>query len=183
MVATVPVAVQDEPFLFQVYAETRRDEIAAWGWAPAQQEAFLRMQFQLQQRSYAMQFPGADHRIIRHDGAPAGQVLVLRLPDRIRVIDIALLPQYRGAGLGTAVLQALQAEAQQAEKPLQLSVRRENMGARRLYERLGFITTDASDTHYAMEWRPERGDANGADADPGHLSTTSADPVSRLSRP
>ncbi|HLN61494.1 MAG TPA: GNAT family N-acetyltransferase [Symbiobacteriaceae bacterium] len=179
MVATVPVAVQDESFLFQVYAETRRDEVAAWGWAPAQQEAFLRMQFQLQQRSYAMQFPGAGHQVILHEGVPAGQVMVLRLPDSIRLIDMAVLPDFQGKGLGTAVLQGLQAEARQAGKPLQLSVRKENMGARRLYERLGFITTAQSETQYAMEWRPERGDA---DVDAAHFSPAPADPVSRPSR-
>ena len=63
-----PVRPEDEPFLFELYASTRGDEMALVGWDKAQQEAFLRMQFNAQRSSYAMQFPNADYRIIAHDG-------------------------------------------------------------------------------------------------------------------
>lgn len=37
-ILTVPSQREDEPFLFEVYASTRRDEVAAWGWDLSQQE-------------------------------------------------------------------------------------------------------------------------------------------------
>jgi ribosomal protein S18 acetylase RimI-like enzyme len=154
MLQTAPVCPEDEAFLQDLYASTRREEVAAWGWEPAQQDAFLHMQFQMQRRAYAMQFAAADHRLILHDGIPAGCLLVARLPDAIRLVDIALLPQFQGHGLGTAAITALQAESAAADKPLRLTVRPENQGARRLYERLGFTVTAQTDLDETMEWRP-----------------------------
>lgn len=154
MQRTTPVRAEDAPFLFAVYAAVRHAEVAAWGWHPAQQDAFLQMQFQFQRRSYAMQFPHADHRIIWHEGAPVGQMLVDRSPHAIRLVDIALLPEFQGRGIGTDLIQALQAEAEQTARPLQLTVRKENAGARHLYERLGFTATTETEMDCALQWYP-----------------------------
>jgi ribosomal protein S18 acetylase RimI-like enzyme len=155
MYRTTPVRPEDEPFLCTVYADTRRAEVAAWGWPSAQQDGFLQMQFQFQRRSYAMQFPNADHRIIWHEGEPVGQVLVDRTPDAIRLVDITILAAFRGRGMGSDLIRSLQAEALQVEKPLHLTVRKENPGARRLYERLGFTTVAETELDSALQWFPE----------------------------
>lgn len=152
-VELIPVGSGDEAFLFQVYAGTRREEVAAWGWDAAQQEAFLHMQFQVQQRAYQMQFPDAEHCLIVHDGCRVGRMILQRSKGALHLVDIALLPEYRGAGFGTAVLRALQEEAARAGKPLRLRVMKGNP-ARRLYARLGFAVTGESATHDAMEWSP-----------------------------
>lgn len=149
----IPVGAADEAFLFQVYAGTRREEVAGWGWDAAQQESFLQMQFQVQRRAYQMQYEEAEHCIIVHDGRPVGRTIVQRTTNGLHLVDIAVLPEYRGAGIGTGVLRTLQAQAALAGQPLRLHVMRANP-ARRLYERLGFTLTGENDTHYAMEWRP-----------------------------
>lgn len=150
MVRTIPASEADTEFLFKVYVGTRRDEVAGWGWEPVQQEAFLRMQFSFQRRSYDL-YPGADRRTIWHDSCPVGSLMVGRTDSEIRLIDIALLPEYQNAGIGTAVIRELQDEAAAAGKPLCLSVAVGNP-ARRLYERLGFAVTGETGTHYAMQW-------------------------------
>lgn len=140
-------------FLFELYVATRSDEIATWGWDEAQQTAFLQMQFAAQQRSYAMQFPGAAHQILQVDGQAVGRVLVWRSATEIRLVDIALLPAFRSRGLGSQTIQALQAEATASGQPLRLSVLR-NSPARRLYDRLGFVVTQENEPYLAMEWIP-----------------------------
>lgn len=144
-----PATPDDEAFLFELYASTRAEEIAAWGWPPAQRDVFLRMQFLAQQRSYAAQFPGAEHRIILIDGARAGRLLVSREPGRRRLVDIALLPQHRGAGVGTALLRDLLAGAAACGEEVLLHVLKGNPAAR-LYERLGFVKVGETETHLAM---------------------------------
>ena len=98
-----PVRPEDEPFLFELYASTRSDEMALVGWDKRQQEAFLRMQFNAQRSSYAMQFPNADYRIIVHDDRAAGRLIVDRSGEDILLIDVALLPEFRNAGIGSAL--------------------------------------------------------------------------------
>ena len=68
-------------------------------------------------------------------------------------MDIALLPEHRGAGIGSAVLRGLLAEAAAAGKPVRIHVERLNP-ARRLYERLGFAPIEDKGVYYLMEWRP-----------------------------
>jgi ribosomal protein S18 acetylase RimI-like enzyme len=154
MVRTVPVSGGDGPFLYEVYAGTRRAEIAGWGWEAAQQDAFLRMQFQAQSGAYAAQWPDADHRLILDEaGRRVGRIFVVRTPAELRLVDIALLPECRGSGIGTALVRELQAQAAAAGLPLRLSVARSNDGARQLYERLGFREIGQDEVYAAMEWR------------------------------
>ena len=56
---------------------------------------------------------------------------VARWADEIRIVDIALLPEYRGAGIGTPLLGELEDEAAAAGKPLSIHVERLNRRAAR----------------------------------------------------
>ncbi len=149
-----PVRTEDEPFLFELYASTRSDEMALVGWDKPQQEAFLRMQFKAQRSSYAMQFPNADYRIIVHDGRAAGRLIVDRSGDDILLIDVALLPEFRNAGVGSALMRQVMAEAARAGKALKLHVEKMNR-ARHLYDRLGFSTISDNGIYLEMVWKPE----------------------------
>ena len=54
------VTPDDQPFLFEVYASTRIDELQGTGWPDEQKLAFIRMQFLVRERSQ----PRVDDRII-----------------------------------------------------------------------------------------------------------------------
>ena len=149
-----PYRSEDQELLFAVYADTRRDEVSAWGWSTAQQDTFLRMQFMAQKRWYDEIYSKADHQIICCDGRPAGRILVQRDPDSIRLIDIALLNKYRGQGIGSSLLQGLLDESAQRALPFRLQVHRSNAGARRLYTRLGLVQTAEDDIYCQMERLP-----------------------------
>ncbi len=153
-VALRPVAAEDEPLLLEIYASTRADELAQIHWADAQREAFLRMQLAARDRSYRMYYEGLEDRVILFENRPAGRLLVVRGEDEFRLADIALLPEYRHAGLGTALVQELMSEAGRRGLPLRLQVEKSNAQARRLYKRLGFATTGENDTHFQMEYWP-----------------------------
>lgn len=148
-----PIRAEDDAFLRRVYAGTRAEELAATGWDDAQQQAFLRMQFDAQHGYYREQFADASYDLIEADGAAIGRLYVDRRADEIRIIDIALLPERRGAGIGGRLMRGLLAEAQQAGKPVRIHVERNNP-ARRLYERLGFVRRGDTGVYYLMEWTP-----------------------------
>jgi ribosomal protein S18 acetylase RimI-like enzyme len=148
------IGPEDESFLYDVYASTRLEELAALGWSEAQREAFLRTQFRAQHQSYMAQFPAADFAIILWHERPIGRLYIERRADEIRGIDSAILPAYRQAGIGTAILQDLLAEATRCRKPFRIHVEQFNR-AQRLYERLGFRTLADDGVYLFMEWRSE----------------------------
>lgn len=145
-----PHRPDDQDFLFRLYAGTRLHEIAQFGWPQAQQEAFFRMQFTAQQRWYEMKYARAEHQIIEQQGAPIGRLLVLRQPEEVLLVDISLLPEYRGKGIGGGLIRGLIQHCDQAKLPLRLQVRVNNP-ALRLYERLGFRKTGEDQMYIQME--------------------------------
>jgi ribosomal protein S18 acetylase RimI-like enzyme len=71
----------------------------------------------------------------------------------MRVVDIALLPQAQRRGHGGAVLRALQQQSAALGLPLRLRVARDNGGARRLYQALGFELETAGEVTDELVWR------------------------------
>ena len=132
-----PVTPADEPFLLRVYAGTRAEELAAVPWTAEQKDAFVAHQFAAQSAHYARHYTGLSADVILVDGRPAGRLLVARWAREIRIVDIALLPEFRGAGTGSRLLDRLIAEADAVGKLLSIHVERQNP-AMHLYERLGF---------------------------------------------
>lgn len=148
-----PIGDGDDAFLFALYASTRAAELAAVPWSDAEREAFLRQQFSAQQRGYAETYAGAFFGIILVDDVPAGRLYVARWPAEIRLVDISLVPEHRGRGVGTELIRRLQAEAAACGRPLTIHVEVFNP-ALALYRRLGFVATGTHGPYHFMEWRP-----------------------------
>ena len=127
----------DEELLFRVYAGTRTEELAPVPWDESRKQAFLRSQFDAQSRWYREHYTRASYEIVVVDGEPAGRLYLHRGGSEIRIVDIALLPEHRGNGVGTSLLKDVLAEAEATGKRVTIHVERFNP-ALRLYERLGF---------------------------------------------
>jgi ribosomal protein S18 acetylase RimI-like enzyme len=138
----------DRDFLRSLFASTREQELAFLPPDAITREFFISSQFDAQREAYRHAFPGADHRIIEIETVAAGRFYVDRSPGTLHVIDISLLPEYRNRGIGSALLQALAAEAVEAGATLSLNVAMSNP-AQRLYQRLGFRAV-SSDGVYAF---------------------------------
>jgi ribosomal protein S18 acetylase RimI-like enzyme len=151
-----PLRPEDESFLLKLYASTRAEELAAWGWDKARQETFIKMQFTAQQRWYQAAYPQAEHQLIILKANLIGHILVLREKTRTELIDISLLPEYRNRGVGTALLGELIEECRKSGVPLRLQVQCNNQAAIRLYRRLGFSTIEQDDVYCRMERRSYR---------------------------
>jgi ribosomal protein S18 acetylase RimI-like enzyme len=152
-VALRPVEPGDEELLFQIYASTRAEELAVVPWDDAQKHAFMRAQFDAQDRWYREHYAGASFDVVVIGGEPAGRLYVYRGEAEIRIVDIALLPDRRGDGVGSALLRDLIAEADAAGKRVTIHVERFNP-ALRLYERLGFSVAEDKGVYLLLERLP-----------------------------
>ena len=149
-----PARPEDREHLLAVYASTRAEELAPVPWTEEQKSAFVKMQFDAQDAHYHEHYEGATYEVIEVDGVPAGRLYLHRKPKEIRLVDIALLPAFRGKGIGTRLLAELIAEAKGRGVPLTFHVELFNP-ARRLYERLGFAPVEEHGVHVLMERLPE----------------------------
>lgn len=151
-----PAGVDDLPALRALYASTRADEMAAVPWPDLVKRAFLDDQFRLQHRHYVNHYAAADFMVLEHAGAVAGRYYLLREAPSHLVVDISLFPAWRGRGIGAALLRASQDEARAAGRGMHLHVVRDNLAARRLYERLGFVLGEdpGQGSHLPMRWSP-----------------------------
>jgi GNAT superfamily N-acetyltransferase len=148
-----PITAEDMDFLYEVYASTRLEELAAVDWSAERKADFLHMQFDAQHRYYLENYRQASFQVIEVDGHPAGRLYVDRRAAEIRIVDIALLTDYRRQGLGTAILGEILAEGEQRRLPVTIHVERFNP-ALMLYHRLGFSLVEDKGVYLLMEWTP-----------------------------
>jgi len=151
------VGPDDEEFLVALYGSTREEELAQVEWAEGQKDQFLRWQYGLQRREYQTRFPDADYYIVLMDNQPAGRIWTGRDQEQIRLLDIALLPEFQNRGAGTLLIRHLMDEASLARKPLRHMVFVLNSDAHRFYERLGFVIIEDLGAYKHMEWQTEAG--------------------------
>src|SRR5690606_24579729 len=97
--------------LERVYASTRSAELAQTDWNEEQKTAFLRFQFHAQHQHYATHYHDAQFFVIERAEVPVGRLYLHWRSDELRIVDIALLPEARGQGLGSALLDALMVHA------------------------------------------------------------------------
>lgn len=147
------VEASDQAFLDALYHSTRADLQQADA-DPALIAALIKMQQRLHESGQRSAFPHARQALIAQAGQAIGRVVIDTDPQRgMRVLDIALLPQARKLGHGGAVLRALQHRAAALALPLRLRVARDNAGARRLYQALGFELEAPGDMSDELIWR------------------------------
>ena len=149
-----PATEADEAFLLALYGSTREDELTQVEWGEGQKEQFVRWQFVLQRREYDARFPDADYEVILIDGEPAGRIWTGSDEEQIRLLDIALLPQFQRRGAGTLLLRRLIDAAVREKKLLRHMVFVLNNDAHRFYERLGFVVIEDLGAYRHMEYRP-----------------------------
>ena len=142
---------RDMVFLAGLYASTRTEEVASTGWGKKQTQLFLQQQFDAQHLHYQKQYPDADWLVVLKERKRIGRLYLERWPSQNRLIDIALLPEMKGKGLGVAMILDLMDEAKSAGKALSLHVEKFNP-AKELYLGMEFDTIKDKGVYDLMAW-------------------------------
>lgn len=153
MIQLRPVEEKDDSFIEAVYRSTREDELKLTHWMEPQKKAFIIMQSMAQLAEYRTKFPGAAFQIILFKQKPAGRFYTWENNNEIRLIDITVLPPFRGKGIATFLLGELIKKSNTVQKKISLHVDPVNP-ALQLYRRLGFIHIKNNGRYYFMERNP-----------------------------
>ena len=152
-IALQPATPDDTDFLKVLFASTRSDELNALARDPKQVQAFVDMQFIIQQANYRACYPSAENTIILLGEEAIGRMLVDRATETFVLVDIAIVNKWRNKGIGSFLIRRLMDEAAALQKPVRLSVFKLNP-ALRLYERLGFSIVHEDGVYSEMKWIP-----------------------------
>jgi ribosomal protein S18 acetylase RimI-like enzyme len=147
-----PEGEADAPFRLALFKASRGP---GWDQLPLPADMLAKVmeqQFRAQIQGYQAAYPRARLEIVTVGGEPVGRLATDRSAGALHLIDIAVVPERRGQGIGGAVLRALIDEAAATDAPLTLQVARDNLAAHRLYHRLGFAATAADETHLTLRW-------------------------------
>jgi len=143
----------DYPFLKKLYRTTREKELKLTNWNEEQKKSFVEFQFNAQHSHYSTTYNNMDFKIILRHKNPIGRLYLWETENQIRIVDITLLPEFTGKGIGTRILNTLIKQSEQSGKKLNLHVEYYNP-ALRLYQRLGFKKTDNKGGYFYMERMP-----------------------------
>ena len=149
------VLASDDQFLFELFTSTRPD-IHCLSLPVEKKRLLARMQFDAQTLHYRSHFANADFCVVTLRGRPVGRLTVHDRPGEIRVIDIALIPEQRNAGIGTKLLVDVIERAHRAGKPVRLHVEKGGR-SKALYDRLGFVAVEVKEMHVLLECVPQSG--------------------------
>jgi len=163
MIQLRAVEKKDAAFIEAVYRTTREAELHLTNWSEYQKNAFIHMQSAAQLAEYKTKFPGARFQIIIYNKKDAGRFFTCETENEIRLLDITILPEFTGKGIGTNLLHRLIQRSNKVQKKISLHVIASNP-ALKLYQRLGFVHIKKDGFYHYMEREP--GD---------HLETSSSE--------
>lgn len=148
------VCAADHEFLQALYFSSREDLHHALPEGAALNQ-LVAMQYRMHQAGVQQNFPDAVDLIVLRSGQAIGRVLLDTTATDMRLVDIAILPAARRAGVARTVLGALQAQALRAGRGMSLAVARSNTAARALYAGLGFEVQSEDLVFEQLAWRPQ----------------------------
>ncbi|MEK6374812.1 MAG: GNAT family N-acetyltransferase [Acidobacteriota bacterium] len=153
MISLRPATEADYDFMRLLYHSTRAEEMQQFPFDDAQKKTFLDQQFAAQFEHYGIHYPTCERNIIEKDGQRVGRLWIDEWRDQIRLVDIALIPECRGGGIGSTLLHEVLARGAAAGKPVTIHVEGFNP-ALQLYQRLGFEKVDTNGVYFLMRWTP-----------------------------
>ena len=105
--------------------------------------------------------PGSFYYLMLEDGEVAGYYAYMHVLDEVHILNVAVLPAFRGRGVGGRMMAEMLAHLPAGTVAVTLEVRVGNAVARRLYEKYGFVAAGIRPGYYmdgedaVIYWRTE----------------------------
>ena len=149
-----PSMASDKIFLEQLYISSRNDLDYIQGEKDFIEE-LKQKQYEAQVAGYGDSFPNAMYFVIEYHSERIGRAVLDFGHNEIRLVDIIIMPKAQGKGLGQAIIRSFMHCADQVRSPLTLSVLSENVQAKALYLKLGFVVDEVHPPHELMTYYPQ----------------------------
>jgi ribosomal protein S18 acetylase RimI-like enzyme len=141
----------DHAFLYRLFYSTQAEKLQLWHLTPEAKERLVALIYAGFERHYTMLAAMSDDRLVLLNNEPVGRMIILQMPDEIRLADLTIVPGYRNRGIGGALIGQLQTESVMTKRPVRLRVGKYDR-AFRLYQRLGFYKIEEAQPYLHLEW-------------------------------
>jgi ribosomal protein S18 acetylase RimI-like enzyme len=139
----------DDAFLRRLMMGVIAEELGAAAWPEPMRSHLMEIQYQTRRQARRMDHPASRSFILKADGENAGWMLISTPSDVVWLVEIAVLPELQGRGIGSAAIRRLLTPG----ATVRLHVNKTNGRAITLYHRLGFTTVDSNEVQWVMECR------------------------------
>ena len=151
-----PIQDEDLMVLSKIYGSTREKELKQVAdWNDEQKKAFVLQQFMAQHEYYQKNYVGAAFYVIQKNKDSIGRLYIHEnfQEKGVRIIDIALLPQWQNRGIGSSILKDILAKASTLNRAVSIHVETFNP-AMKLYKKLDFEKiSETNGVYHLLEWK------------------------------
>ena len=144
---------QDETTFRKLYAEVRAPDLNATDWSATAKQLFCESQYALQDKHYRQHYADFEAWTICQHGAVIGRLYFATFDGVLILMDITIAAAYRGAGIGSHLLQDIVNQADAQKREMRLHVEPANP-VRHLYARLGFVGVGEAAIYEEMRRAP-----------------------------
>jgi ribosomal protein S18 acetylase RimI-like enzyme len=150
-----PIQDEDLVVLNEIYGSTREEELKqVTHWSDQEKQGFIQQQFMAQHEYYQKNYIGAGFYLIVKNETPIGRLYIHENYQEkvVRIIDIAILPNWQKKGIGKSILEDILAKGNSLKRNVSIHVEAFNP-AKHLYERLGFEKiSETNGVYHLMQW-------------------------------
>ena len=151
-----PVTSDDREFLLGVYRSTREMELALVPWDDAMKRSFVEQQFGAQTSYYLSEHPNARHDVVElATGEPVGRIYVDRSEEMISILDLTVLPEHQGRGIGSAIISWMIDEVQPSGRSIAIYIETYNH-SQKFFTSRGFSVTEMVGVYNKLVWSPSQ---------------------------
>lgn len=153
-----PVRPEDEPFLRELRAQVDAERLGLQYWSPeslALAQKIVDLQFNAHAAHYRRVKSNWDTKdcVIEFNGHTVGRFIVTQDSSVVHLADIAIDHNFRGLGIGQAVIEATKGECDQSKRVMRLHVDVTNTAVQ-FYLQQGFTIVETQNNCHTMEWVP-----------------------------
>ncbi len=150
-----PIQDEDLMVLNEIYGSTREKELKqVVEWNDEQKKNFVLQQFMAQHDYYQKNYIGAAFYTIQKNKVAIGRLYIHEnfQEKGVRIIDIAILPNWQNKGIGKSILKDILAKASKLNRAVSIHVETFNP-AMKLYKKLGFEKiSETNGVYHLLAW-------------------------------
>jgi ribosomal protein S18 acetylase RimI-like enzyme len=151
-ISLCPIEPKDNEFLLRVFKESRPDLNLINDISEEQRESIILEQFKMEKQQLEQIYPNAEFSIIKLNEEPIGRIYIYYGETTNRIVEIGLLEDYRGLGIGQRLMTTVIGNATKMKKNVRLQVAWFNQRAYKFYERIGFKVIENQEVFFEMEY-------------------------------